>query len=133
MNVFLFISIFFLINICQAQEFKKFQWKKRIVLLLFDSNTKAQATKQLKLLETQSTQLEDRDIVVIGHHNTGKKNDLHYVRSLDIAKNYNGLVVLGKDGQVKMMKEFIVPPEKIFALIDGMPMRKMEMREKEGY
>ena len=42
--------------------------------------------------------------------------------------NFEGLVLIGKDGLEKLKEEFIVNPATIIDLIDSMPMRVTETR-----
>ena len=39
--------------------------------------------------------------------------------------------LLGLDGGIKLRQQEIVKTEKLFSLIDGMPMRKAEIRRKD--
>ena len=43
------------------------------------------------------------------------------------------LILIGKDGGVKLRRENGADLQDIFDLIDGMPMRKAEMRRQSGY
>ncbi|MEO0341702.1 MAG: DUF4174 domain-containing protein, partial [Bacteroidota bacterium] len=42
-------------------------------------------------------------------------------------------ILIGKDGGVKLRSTSVVPLDDLFALIDGMPMRRAEIRRKKGY
>ena len=50
----------------------------------------------------------------------------------NIQNDFTGLLLIGKDGGVKLKQDFIVAPQEIFDLIDGMPMRRAEMRNSKG-
>lgn len=43
-----------------------------------------------------------------------------------------GLVLLGKDGGIKLRAQRPIPMGEIFGLIDGMPMRQREMSQRPG-
>ena len=58
-------------------------------------------------------------------------NAEHLRQNLGIEHSFTGIVLIGKDGGVKMKKEFQVDPKTVFTLIDGMPMRRAEM-ERSG-
>lgn len=47
-----------------------------------------------------------------------------------LATNFEGVLLIGKDGGIKLKKPFIVKPQTIFDLVDSMPMRRAEMRSK---
>ena len=139
MNYISTISIFLTLFISldtSAQDLKMYQWKNRILLLKdihFDSD---KLQDQLDLLRSNTDKLEDRDLLIFivtdesVFDNSKIKTELN---SSSIIKKYgltdfNGLVLVGKDGGVKLKKGFIVNPKTIYNLIDSMPMRQAEMR-----
>ena len=42
------------------------------------------------------------------------------------------VILLGKDGGVKLRQSRLLPSTQLYALIDAMPMRKQEMRERKN-
>lgn len=46
------------------------------------------------------------------------------------AKTFS-LVLIGKDGTEKLRRTTLLPPAELFALVDAMPMRRAEMRERK--
>jgi hypothetical protein len=51
-------------------------------------------------------------------------------KHFDIPTKTFMLILLGKDGGIKLKRNDRVKLEEIFSLIDSMPMRKDEMRQK---
>ena len=47
--------------------------------------------------------------------------------------SYTGMILIGKDGGIKLQEPFVVEPQRIFNLIDSMPMRRAEMKNSEKY
>jgi hypothetical protein len=45
----------------------------------------------------------------------------------DTKRTFSGVVLIGKDGGVKLRNDYVVAPQKILDLIDGMPMRRAEI------
>lgn len=91
--------------------------------------------KQLDLLKNRKKELLERDLIVFQYAN-GKLVDIDgNTESLNTKsvpyKDYNGLLLIGKDGGVKLKKKFLVPPDEIFELIDSMPMRRTEMKNNK--
>ncbi len=43
--------------------------------------------------------------------------------------SFKGIVLIGKDGSIKLKKPFLVSAKEIFDLIDSMPMRRAEMKD----
>ena len=108
-------------------------WKKRILIIFQDdSNT---AEQQRKIIDKDIQEMLERDIIVIGF---GKFNDNLYERYMDLEKireeysisNKDKIVLIGKDGSIKKKWNKPVSTDKLFSIIDAMPMRKAEMRKK---
>ena len=51
-------------------------------------------------------------------------------KHFDLTPKAFALILLGKDGGIKLKRNDRVKLDEIFALIDSMPMRKDEMRQK---
>ncbi len=122
-----------------AQSLKEYQWKNRLVFLVDESMESKTMNTQLQLFLNDSDELKERDIVLFQLTpkavtlSNGKKNvlDPNYVYNfLSIHKTHKGVILVGKDGGIKLKKPFEVPPKDIYGLIDGMPMRKSEIKKK---
>ena len=128
--IILFPLIMALSTTASAQELSDYKWKSRIILLMNGESSRAK--EQIALFKDIEKELTERDLVVFRYSNNKvldidggitslKPNSVPY-------QDYNGLLLLGKDGGVKLKKEFIVQPDEIFELIDSMPMRRAEMK-----
>lgn len=106
--------------VVQAQDLKQYQWTNRIIVL-FGSESDRLLIEQKKLLAANTKALLERDIKMI-------VADKNLRQKLNLKNDFKGLLLIGKDGGIKFKQEFIVPPEKIFTIIDGMPMRKAELQ-----
>ncbi len=113
-----------------AQKLSDYRWKNRIVLLMNGESNKVK--EQLSLLTDLKKELVERDLIIFRHENNkvlDVNNETTGINPNSVPyQDYNGLLLIGKDGGVKMKEEFIVAPEKIFELIDSMPMRRAEMK-----
>lgn len=121
-----------------SQNLEDYQWKNRI-LLLVDSEPDSKALlSQLQEFNSETRGLIERDLIIFrvtpGTVYTSKGKPLE----IDAPKIYNkyrlgsdfsGTLLIGKDGGSKLKKPFEVTTETIFSLIDGMPMRRAEMRQ----
>lgn len=124
-----------------GQSIGDYKWKNR-VLLLIDNNIKSQDLQsQLNLFLSKTINLEERETLVFQVTPNevklfnGQKSDLislDIYKSISISEKFSGVVLIGKDGGVKFKKPFEVKPESIFALIDGMPMRRLEIKHTRG-
>lgn len=130
----------FTMNIVHAQSLEDYQWKNRI-LILMDATLKSNSLQaQLKEFTGQNEGLTERDLIlflitedkVYSQHGKALDMNSESVREqLGISDDFKGVLLLGKDGGIKLKEHFQVASKTVFDLIDGMPMRKAEMR-KEG-
>ena len=139
------ISLSFIIFInCSEDDvildLKSFEWKNRI-LVIGGNDSKYQ--NQFEILEVNKNEYIDRDMVVILINTDESKIsydgledfiNLDYDSTLSIRKRFNfndfNLVLIGKDGGVKYNTNEVVKINKIFEIIDKMPMRMKEIKER---
>lgn len=124
----------------QAQNLSDYKWENRLIVLV-DTGLKTNAMRsQLKILEAEADELKERDLLLFQLtpktlvSPNGKEimlSTTEIYRSLSIPIDFKGIILIGKDGGVKLKKPFEVPAADIFAVIDGMPMRKSEIRNKK--
>ena len=140
------ISLSFIIFInCSEDDvildLKSFEWKNRI-LVIGGNDSKYQ--NQFDILEVNKNEYIDRDMVVILINKDGSKisqdglknfKNLDYESTSSIRKRFNfedfSLILIGKDGEVKYRINEPVKINKIFELIDKMPMRMQEIKESD--
>jgi len=137
------LSLFF-INCSENNsmlDLRKFEWKNR-VLVIGGSESKFQ--NQFDYLKVNKNEFTDRDMVVILINKDGSKisydglknfKNLDYASTSSIRKRFNfedfRLLLIGKDGGVKYRTNEPVKINKIFELIDKMPMRVQEIKESD--
>lgn len=132
------LLIIFLTLLCSkttAQDLDTYTWNNRIILLK-ESNLESDWLKaQVKRLQSDLSELNDRQLVVFILANglvydlEQNETDLNakIIEEQFALSNFEGLTLIGKDGGIKLKEAFIVNPKTIFELIDSMPMRKNEM------
>lgn len=135
-TLFLMMSIPHNLN---AQQLKDYQWSNRILLLIDASQNSEALQAQLKLLQSRDAELLDRDLIIFTVGDAEVLTQLAEPTEIDINdiykntgtdRRFRGVVLIGKDGGVKLKRDFEVPPKSIFDLIDGMPMRRAEIKNK---
>ena len=96
---------------------------KRLVYLFGEEQHSILINQQVKLLDSANAGVKERDmeIVVV-------KADNKLYQQYRVPTNQFCLILIGKDGGEKFRSYSIVTPEQLFVLIDGMPMRKSEMK-----
>jgi len=108
-------------------DLSEFRWKKRPVLVFADSEDDPAYIEQLELLGQRPEALLERDVIVLTDTDPEARSPLR----LKMRPRGFMLVLVGKDGGVKLRKPFPWDVREITRSIDKMPMRKREIREEK--
>lgn len=109
-----------------AQELSEYRWKKRLVIMVSSNFDDSKPTTQFRMFKESSQKLEERDMVVLKIDSNSEK-----LSNFNIEEDFEGVMLVGKDGGLKAQYPYIVDPIKLFDLVDSMPMRRSEMRKKD--
>ena len=113
----IFISLMLMTNFLFMERMER-------QLLIFGNDKQPLLVKQqLALFDKESTGFNERDIKI----SVVKKDNLYY-KKYCIEPGSFTVILLGKDGTEKFRTSEILPTQKLFALIDAMPMRQAEMK-----
>ena len=108
------------------QTLDQYRWNNRPVLVFAASERDPSHIKQLEILRANRSGLAERDIVVLSDVDARASRELRDTLQIDDFE----VVLIGKDGGVKLRSKTPVSLESLFARIDAMPMRLQEMRSK---
>lgn len=101
----------------------------RQVLLFYTNSGLEKQKSQMAILNARRKDIRERDIQVSQYSST--RNDLSEWKKWDVDSiNAFTFILVGRDGGEKLRSSEVVSAEKLFGLIDAMPMRKDEMRRK---
>lgn len=100
---------------------------KRQLLLFTQNKDTGLAEKQLAIWTEAQAEMQERDLTITVI--TG--NELLYKKYKVDSQTVFTVILLGKDGIEKLRTQNLLTANKLFALIDAMPMRRQEMRKKE--
>ena len=109
------------------------EWKNRILLI----HEKTNGTAVLKQLKSNKGEIDDRHLIwiIVGNDSNqsnypgGLSEKLSNKIKTDFFSGEDKVVLIGKDGTVKARYEKL-DLDKVYALIDTMPMRKREMKSQ---
>ncbi|WP_339793836.1 MAG: DUF4174 domain-containing protein [Imperialibacter sp.] len=120
---------------------EQFAWKNRIVLVFHSESNAEIGVEQVALFKKQQKEFDDRDLVLgvidsggngaIDGASIGAKDAATLQQTFNPANSDFLIVLIGKDGGVKLKEQTVVPVETIFDLVDAMPMRRAEMRRNQ--
>ncbi|WOK04791.1 DUF4174 domain-containing protein [Imperialibacter roseus] len=118
-----------------------FAWKNRIILFFHSESNAGIGVEQVALFKKQQKEFDDRDLVLgvieggrngaIGGASIGAKDAATLQQTFNPTHSHFLIVLIGKDGGVKLKEQTVVSVETIFDLVDSMPMRRAEMRRNQ--
>ena len=134
----LIITITMLQSVNYAEDLSKHKWENRLVLIISQDEFQSNYQNQLNEFIKDSNGIIDRKILIYHilpkKYKTGllDKSDWKYSEKFfkKYSKNDNQfeIILVGLDGGIKLRQEEIITTDKLFAVIDSMPMRVQEIK-----
>ena len=122
-------------------DLSDYRWQNRLLLIFTPSAENEHYQKQLTELKNKQEGLKDRDMKIFHLVSNGRSfvddrtintnNVRQLYRKYDIEEEGFVVILIGKDGTEKLRKQKVLSTEKLFGVIDAMPMRQREMK-KDG-
>lgn len=134
------VLLFMTLNLStNAQELDDHRWKNRVLLVLVANDNNPTLSKQLKELNSDIDGLNERKLIIyqvfptyfkLGQTDNTKviKSDRSVFKKYSTSTDAFKVVLIGLDGSVKYEKYGLLKNNALFEIIDGMPMRKSELR-----
>lgn len=98
-------------------------WQSRPLVIFSSSEDDPRLLQQLEWLDAEAGEIEERDVVVIVDIEADEPSELRVkYRPRDFQ-----IVLVGKDGEVKLRKPFPWNVRELSRAIDKMPMRRQEI------
>jgi hypothetical protein len=116
-----------------------FRWENRIIIINQDQS-KELSEQQIKLLLTDTPGLQERHLLIFEITLNGIKDILNQkdyetspnlLEKLDLKTDAFEILLIGKDGGVKLRSNSPLDNGKIYSTIDVMPMRRAEMKQQK--
>ena len=144
-GVFIFIMLSWHIHLgAQELDLDDLRWKNRLVLIVTGSENISFLKQQSEIFSDLQIELEERKLLLIDvrgdrYRILEASSELfledQWIIDDSIYKRYSQglhtdeIILIGLDGGVKLRQSTTLQAEALFALIDGMPMRRAEMRK----
>jgi hypothetical protein len=123
-----------------AVDLNHYKWKNRLLFVFAPHNSHSSLIDLKDDLFTQKEEILDRDLIIfeilengpsyIGKNRIDIQTAEHIRQKFHPAPGRLTIVLVGMDGGVKFRRSGLVQLDEIFSLIDAMPMRREEMRQK---
>ncbi len=121
---------------------RRYRWQNRVVLVFDQSLDTALLQKQRQRLKQEQAGCVERDLIVAYLSPDGADTLVERTIPVEEAAQRRAalhmpsgqfqVVLIGKDGGVKRRWDAPVAPRDLFEVIDAMPMRQQEMRQRGG-
>ena len=121
-------------------DLTQFQWENRLLFLFAPDRSHPFYDHLYSQIVEQKSEVEDRDLVIFSillqdssQMNTTAidRREADSIRErFMIPPHAFSLILIGKDGGIKLKRNDQVDLTEVFELIDSMPMRRNEMRQK---
>lgn len=106
-------------------DVKSQQWRHRLLVVFADEENDPRLATQRRLLGPVIAELRERDVLLIE-----VVGDDPLREALGVPRTGFHALLVGKDGGVKLREPQPVRPQTLVALIDAMPMRQAELRQR---
>ena len=112
----------------ETADLNEFLWIKRPLVVFADSPADPRYTLQMEYLTERLEYLDERDVVVLTDTDPSAKSALRQ----RLRPRGFMLVLMGKDGTIYLRKPLPWDVREISRVIDKMPMRQQEIRDRRG-
>ncbi|MEM6372245.1 MAG: DUF4174 domain-containing protein [Pseudomonadota bacterium] len=109
-----------------VDDLSQFVWEKRPIIVFADSPADSNFGLQMEYLNARVDELAERDVVVL----TDTDPTVESVLRTKLRPRGFMMVLIGKDGGVKLRKPLPWDVRELSRTIDKMPMRQREIRER---
>ena len=123
-----------------GQDLSSHIWENRLLLISAPDENRSEYQDQLAILRENTEGLEERKLVVYSLLPDKYKKGLRSENWLsstvlsDLFRDRNNdfeVILIGLDGGVKLQQREVLSTEKLFSVIDAMPMRIRELQRKQ--
>nr|WP_236545239.1 DUF4174 domain-containing protein [Tropicimonas marinistellae] len=112
----------------ESVDLDAFLWTKRVLAVFSDTPADPRYVQQMQLLTERPRDLIERDVVVVTDTDPDARSDLRR----NLRPRGFALVLVDKDGVVKLRKPSPWSTREIARSIDKTPLRRQEIRERSG-
>lgn len=122
-----------------GQNFDNYKWKNRLILIIAKDPSLENYLHQIKILEQDPEGLKDRKLKVFKIFPPQSKmiqqDGDNVIQDIEVYRTYGynnpefKVILIGLDGDIKFEQYSLLKKEKLFSLIDKMPMRQAEIRK----
>ncbi len=110
----------------EGEEIDSYLWTKRLLVVFSDTSADPRFIKQMQLIGQRPSDLTERDVVVLTDTAPGEASDVRK----ELRPRGFALILIDKDGVVKLRKPSPWHTREIARSIDKTPLRRQEIRDR---
>jgi hypothetical protein len=125
----------------KAQDLSKHQWKNRVLLILTENIEDQEFKNQIKKLQNDQKGFQNRKLIIYQmtttHFKLGISKENEWIKKSELYNNLKSndktfeVILIGLDGSEKLRQNTVLTIDKLFSLIDRMPMRRTEIKRNK--
>ena len=126
--------------VAQSFDLKNYRWKNRVLLVFAPDERDGLYQRQTALANEASAGYRERDLMVVSvfaesgrdeKNSIFQKGQTRQLRTdFRVSDSQFCVILVGKDGGEKLRQADVLAIEKLFGVIDAMPMRQSEAKRK---
>ena len=141
-SLFLLFTLVLTTDMAAAQSFdlENYRWKNRVLLVFAPDERDGLYQRQTALANEARAGYRERDLVVVSvftesgrdeENSILQKGQTRQLRTdFRVSDSQFCVILVGKDGGEKLRQADVLAIEKLFGVIDAMPMRQSEVKRK---
>ncbi len=123
-----------------GQDLSTHRWENRLLIILSTSKDNPKYKQQILEFEGSPMKMKERKLLVyqvtpkayrkgLDEHTGWSEGDALFKKYKTENSDFE-VILIGLDGGIKLRETTLITAEKLFALIDSMPMRSSELRKQ---
>ncbi len=133
---YLLLMLLFSSFFAQSQELSSRQWKNRVLLVMSEDPNDPMVKQQVSLFSQDAEKMKERKLILfqvfpefflMGGDSAIRRSSAEVYFDYKSVKKSFEMVLIGLDGDEKMRRTELIRPDDLYAIIDAMPMRRLEM------
>lgn len=141
-NLFLLFTLVLTTGMAAAQSFalENYRWKNRVLLVFAPDEHDGLYQRQTALANEARAGYRERDLVVVSVFTESGRDEKNSILQKGQTRQLRTdfwmpndrfcVILIGKDGGEKLRQADVLATEKLFGVIDAMPMRQSESKRK---
>jgi len=140
LKILIFTLALFSTLLGSSQDLSKHKWENRLILLITNDENNPTFQSQISEFKKDRDGLEERKLIIYQglpetyktglNGNTYKKSSQLYNKYKETGTGFE-VLLLGLDGEIKLRQNELLTKEKLYGIIDAMPMRRREIERNK--